>query len=144
MRKIILITSISAILLTMAFNMSIKIDNTSRDVDLASLISINNASAESPGDNCDQPEWLYGSCNQRKESVITNCNVSVTKTTYYDANGRITGTTITTGGTVTGSAGVGYTHSSSHIENYSFSGTRVNCPTDGGGNDCEEYNPCTT
>ena len=132
---------IFAIGLNFSSNNNVKIEKTDLplfpEANLASLFSLDKASAE-----CDD-FWPWSpSCNERIESIVTSCAISVVTTTYYDVNGEVTGTTVTTGGLVEGSAGSNYVSSSSENSSQTFNATRVNCPTDGSDNDCEEYDPC--
>ena len=91
---------------------------------------------------CKTPEWFHGTCNQRKESILNQCTVTTTTRKYFDASGKVVGTAIFTGGVLTAETGTQTGVYSDTVSTSTFTATRVNCPTDGNGNTCEEYHPC--
>ena len=85
---------------------------------------------------------LWGTCDERKESIKIDVKCTIVTTSYYDANGHLVGTTIVKGGQVTASFSGSYARSSTSTEEYKMKGaTKVNCPTDGSCNNCSEYTP---
>ncbi len=91
---------------------------------------------------CRSPQIIYGQCNQRIESIPTHCVIITINRTYYNANGEVCGTAVITGGIITASTGVATETYEDVTSTEEFDATRVNCPTDGSCNNCEEYKPC--
>lgn len=104
---------------------------------LSNLIHISNAIAE-----CRTPTWWYGPCNQRVESIQSSCTRTEIHRTYYDTNNEICGTAVSTGGIFTLTSGYATGEYQDETTTETYTATRVNCPTDGNNNDCEEYDPC--
>lgn len=110
------------------------------DINLTSLGLLAVANAEN--DECRTPEWIYGTCNHRTESIYLICYVTTITRTYTNSYGKVVGVGTVVGGTVTmlwGYQTGTYTESTATS---TFPATRVNCPTDGNGNTCETYDPC--
>jgi len=100
-------------------------------------------STDGGSDDC---PWyvLSAYCNKRVESIPVTCTISYGVTrTYKDSKGKIVGSGVVNGATITMSWGVQTTTYTEHGGNTeSYGATKVNCPTDGNKYYCETYFPC--
>lgn len=104
----------------------------------------NGSGSGSGGSDC--CSWwgsLWGNCNQRtEETEISEIKCTIKTTTYYDANGNIVGMTVTSNGVIQGEFNGSYAYKEDSVKEYTMKNvTKVNCPTNGNCNNCEEYTP---
>ncbi len=100
-------------------------------------------SGSSGSDCCSLWGNLWGNCNQKtEETEISEIKCTIKTTTYYDANGNIVGMTVTSNGVIQGEFNGSYAYKEDSVKEYTMKNvTKVNCPTNGNCNNCEEYTP---
>lgn len=139
--KRILIIGISLLIIGISLIQSSQ--KTDEDISLNFLTTINTASAvENDTGDCCNRLIFWKTCNKRIESIIAPCYAFVTRREYVGTNGGIVGVAIVTGGTINLKWGYSTGSYNDSQVSTSYQATRVNCPTDGQCNNCEEYNPC--
>lgn len=137
-KKLIFIFTTAVIILSFSYSNNTLADKSSFSLESLGLV----ATAYAEDGECREPQWFYGPCNQNMEEIQVHCIVSRTKRTYYESSTEVGAGWVLGGGGIqmiwgykTGS----YTDS---LVQYEYDATRINCPTNGNSNTCEEYQPC--